>query len=184
MKTGRFPSIITVAFVFNCLLVSAAFAGFGFGGDDVGDSGLDFSKGYDINTVRTISGRVISPVRTGEQEQNVIEIRSGTKSVTLSLGPESFLERKAFPIQIDDEITAKGSMAQGRDGKIYMMVQKLINKTTGAQILLRNDRGEPGWSGNNANGMNWGTPRGGMMHGGGMMPGGGMMRGGGGMMRR
>jgi hypothetical protein len=180
MKTGRFPSIMTVAVVLNCLLVSVAFAGFGFGSDDAGESGLDFSKGYDINTVRTISGRVVSPVRTGEQEQNIVEIRSDAKSVTLSLGPKSFLEKKAFPLQVDDEITAKGSMAQGRDGKIYMMVQKLTNRTTGAQVSLRNDRGEPGWSG----GMMWNSPRGGMMPGSGMMQGGGMMRGGGGMMRR
>jgi hypothetical protein len=184
MKTGRFSSIMTVAFVLNCLFVSVTFAGFGFGGDDFGESGLDFSKGYDVNTVRTITGRVVSPVRTGEQEQNSIEIRSGAKSVTLSLGPKSFLEKMAFPLHVDDEITVKGSMAQGRDGKIYMMVQKLTNRTTGAKVSLRDDQGEPGWSGNNANGMMWNSPRGGMMPGGGMMHGSGMMRGGGGMMRR
>ena len=96
MKTGRFPSIITVAFVLNCLLVSVAFAGFGFGGDDVGDSGLDFSKGYDINTVRTISGRVVSPVRTGEQEQNIVEIRSGTEISHSQPRPKIVLGEKGF----------------------------------------------------------------------------------------
>jgi hypothetical protein len=178
METGRLPSIMTVAFVLNCLLVSVAFASFGFGSDEAGESGLDFSKGYDVNTVRIISGRVVSPVRTGEQEQNVVEIRSGEKTVTLSLGPKSFLEKMAFPLHVNDEITAKGSMAQGRDGKIYMMVQKLTNKTSGAEVLLRDNRGEPGWSMNNSHGMRQDMPWGGMMRGG------GMMHGGGGMMRR
>ena len=69
-------------------------------------------------------------------------------------------------------------MAQGKDGKTYLMVQKLSNRTTGSRVALRNDSGGPVWSGQNGNGMMSNSPAGGMQQGG------GMMRGGGGMMRR
>ncbi|MGA7828098.1 MAG: DNA-binding protein [Geobacteraceae bacterium] len=177
MKTGRFLFIVTMAVIVYSLLVGFAFAGFGFGGDDAGESGLDFYKGYDVNTVRTISGQVVSPIGTGEQEQNIVEIKSGSRSVILSLAPQSFLDTKSFSLNVDDQITAKGSLAQGRDGKIYMMVQKITNRTSGAQLSLRNNRGKPDWSMKTGSGMRWNMPWGGMMRGG------GMMHGGGGMMR-
>ena len=182
MTASRYPSLIIIlAILMNCLLISTAIAGFGFGGDDMGKSGLDFNKGYDANTVATVSGRVMSPQRTGDKEHAFVEIKAGAETISLNLGPKSFWEGKAFPLKFNDDITAKGSMAQGKDGKTYLMVQKLSNRTTGSQMTLRNDSGTPAWSGKNSNGMMLNSPAGGMNWGGGMMRGGG---GGGGMMRR
>jgi hypothetical protein len=172
MKTGRFSSIIAWAFLLNFLLFDTAFAGFGFGGDDLGKSGLDFSKGYDVNTVKTVTGRVVSSPHAGEKEHVFVDVKSGGEIISLSLGPKSFWEEKEIPLRPNDDISAKGSKAQGKDGKTYLMVQKLTNKTTGSQVALRDDRGGPDWSGRNAGGM----PGGGMMQGGGMMRGGGGMR--------
>ncbi len=180
MTTGRFPSlIITLAILMDCLMISTAFAGFGFGWGDVGKSGLDFNKGYDANTVTTVTGRVISQQHTGDKEHVFIEIKSGTETISLNLGPKSFWEGKSFPLNFNDDITAKGSMAQGKDGKTYLLVQKFSNRTNGSQVSLRNDGGSPVWSGRNANGMMSDNPAGGMRSGGGMIHGGG-----GGMMRR
>lgn len=179
MITGRFTSLIIIMAIFmNCLLTGTAFAGFGFGGNDMGKSGLDFNKGYDTNTVATVTGRVTSPQRTGDKEHIFVEIKAGTETISLNLGPRSYWEGMAFPLHPNDDITAKGSMAQGKDGKTYLMVQKLSNQTTGSQVALRNDSGGPVWSGRNANGMMSSSPAGGMKSGG------GMNRGGGGMMRR
>ena len=178
MTKDRFSPIIMLAVVLNCLLISPAFAGFGFGGNDLGKSGLDFNKGYDVNTVTTVTGRVVSSPQTGEKEHVFVEVKAGGETISLNLGPKSFWENKAIPLHPNDDITAKGSKAEGKDGRTYLMVQKLTNKTTGSQMALRNDRGGPAWSGMMSNG-----PGGGMMQGGGMQ-GGGMMRGGGGMMRR
>lgn len=173
MSKDRFFPFITVAIVLNCLFIGPSFAGFGFGGDDLGKSGLDFNKGYDVNTVTTVSGRVASPPRTDENEHVFVDVRTGSETVSLSLGPRAFWDKQEIPLHTGDEITARGSMAQGRDGKTYLLVQKLTNRTTGAQAAVRSDRGRAGWSGRNTGGM-----------GGGMMQGGGGMRRGGGMMRR
>lgn len=182
MTTGRVISlIITMAILLNCFQFDTAFAGFGFGGDGAGKSGLDFNKGYDVNTVATVTGRVISPQRAGDKEHIFVEIKTGTETISLNLGPKFFWEGKDFQLNPNDDITAKGSMAQGKDGKTYMMVQKLSNRTSSSQVALRNDSGGPAWSGRNTNGMMPDSPAGGMKSGGGMMRGGG---GGGGMMRR
>ena len=178
MTTGRFSSIIILVIFLNCLLNSIVFAGFGFGDSDLGKSGLDFNKGYDVNTVASVSGRVLSGPRTGDKEHVFVEIKAGSETISLNLGPKSFWEGKEFPLNPKDDITVKGSVAQGKDGKTYLLVQKLSNHTTGSQVALRNDSGGPFWSGRNANGMMTNSPAGGMQQGG------GMTRGGGGMMRR
>lgn len=177
--TGRFFSIIIWAIILNSLLIGTVFAGF-FDSDDKGKSGLDFSGGYDINTVSTMSGQVVSLPHSGEKGNIIVEIKSGNQTLNICVGPESFWEKKGFAITLNDELTVKGSKAQGKDGKSYVLAQKLVNRTTGAQMDLRSEKGEPAWSGRNLGSMRNESPAGGMRN-----QGGGMMRsGGGGMMRR
>jgi len=180
MTPGRFSIICIRAILLNCLLFGTAFAGF-FGSDDKGKSGLDFNGGYDINTVTTMSGRVISLPHSTGKENVIVEIKSGTETLNISVGPGSFWEKKGITINMNDDISVKGSKAQGHDGKTYVLSQKIMNKTTGAQVDLRNDKGEPSWSGVNMKNMQLDRSGGGMRN-----QGGGMMRsgGGGGMMRR
>lgn len=168
MNRDRSLPIITLLVVVNCLLANQAFASFGFWGDDLGKSGLDFTKGYDVNTVTTVSGRVLSSPRTDEKGQVFVDVKAGSETISLSLGPKSYWEAREIPLRPNDDITAKGSRAQGKDGKTYLLVQKLTNRTTGGQIEVRNERGGAGWPAGS----------------GGMRGGGGMMRGGGGGMMR
>jgi hypothetical protein len=176
--TGRFFSIIVWAIILNSLLIGTVFAGL-FSSDDKGKSGLDFTGGYDINTVSTISGQVSSLPHSGEKENVIVEIKNGNQTLHISVGPASFWEKKGIPITLNDELTVKGSKAQGKDGKSYVLAQKLVNRTTGGQVDLRSEKGEPAWSGWSLGGMRQESPAGGMRN-----QGGGMMRSGGGMMRR
>jgi hypothetical protein len=174
-----------------CILASTAFAGLGFGGDDASKSGLDLNRGYDINTVITITGQVTSLPRYGDTA--VIEVKSRGETVSLYVGPGSYWDKSGIQMHLNDEITAKGSKAQGKDGKTYLLTQKIENRSVGTQAVLRNDSGEPAWLGAHMNSMRSGGTSGtagGVMGGGGsggMMKSGGsgsMMRSGGGMMRR
>lgn len=176
---GRLFPLLTWAILLNCVLAGSVCAGF-WGSDDKGKSGLDFNHGYDVNTVSTVSGRAVSLPRTGEKENTFVEIRSGNEKLNVSVGPEAYWEKKGIAINPNDEITVKGSKAQGKNGKSYLLAQKLVNRTTGAQVELRSEKGEPAWSGRSMNSMRSPGPAGGMRN-----QGGGMMRsGGGGMMRR
>lgn len=158
-----------------------ASAGFlGFGSDEKGKTGLDFNRGYDINTVGIISGHVVSLPRAVESEQYAFEIQTGTGPVNVTVGPGSFWQKSGIAVRINDEVSAKGAKAQGQDGKEYLLTQKLVNRTTGTTVELRSENGAPVWSGKNSASSGFRSQNG--RFGGGSMRGGGMM--GGGMMRR
>lgn len=169
MTTGRFFSLLVLMIMLHFLTAEPSMAAFGFGGDDLGKSGLDFNKGYDLHTVTTITGRVISSLRVDDKGNVFADVKTGDEVISMSLGTKSFWEKNQIPVSPNDTVTAKGSKAQGKDGQTYLLVQKLTNNTSNAQVTVRNERGSASGSG-----------RGGMMPNG---PAGGMMRGGGGMMR-
>ncbi|HJV37101.1 DNA-binding protein [Geomonas sp.] len=182
MTIHRLSTILSWALLLCSLSAAPAFAGFAsfFGyGDDRGKSGLDFSHGYDLNTVTTVAGRVVSVNHAGEGDQVIIELRSGADSVNLSVGPRNFWEKKGIAVQVGDEVTAKGAKAQGQDGKQYLMTQKLVNRTTGSQAELRTAKGEPVWKVGGGSGTGMQRSSGGSLYQNGMIRGGG-----GGMMMR
>ncbi|MBJ6750243.1 DNA-binding protein [Geomonas anaerohicana] len=179
--------LILMAVLLNGLWLGNASAGFlGFGSDDKGKSGLDFNRGYDLNTVGNVSGRVSAAPHQVENEQFIVEVQTASGTVNLSVGPGTYWQKKGIAVRVNDEISAKGARAQGQDGKNYLLTQKLVNKTTGAAVELRSDSGDPVWAmkGTGA-GMRSQDGRfgaggsggfgGGFMRGGGMM-GGGMRR--------
>ena len=178
MSGGRLLITLIAVLLLNGSLLGNAYAGFlGFGSDTHGESGLDFSRGYDVNTVGVVTGRVTSLPHQVENEQYLFEVKSASGPVSVSVGPGSYWNRQGIPLHLNDEITAKGSLAQGRDGKEYLLTQKLVNKTTGAVVQLRSESGSPAWSGQMGGGfrsMGGGGFGGGFMRGGGMM--GGMRR--------
>ena len=181
----RLCCAVICAISLNCALSGPVCAGF-WSSDDKGKSGLDFNRGYDVNTVSTVSGRVTSPPHQGEKESVIVEIKRGNETLNVSVGPESYWKNKGIAIHVNDELSVKGSRAQGQDGKSYLLARKLVNRTTGAQLDLRNENGEPAWSGRNGGISGPADSAGGMRNqDGGMMRsgGGGMMRSGGGMMR-
>jgi len=178
IKSRLFPAILCALFL-NGALAGTVFAGF-WGSDDKGKSGLDFNRGYDINTVSTVAGRAISQPHSGEKENIFVEIKRGDETLTISIGPQSYWEKRGIAINVNDDLSVKGSKAQGQDGKSYILAEKLVNRSTGAQINLRNEKGQPAWSGGNMSGSRSEGAAGSMRN-----QGGGMMRGGGGgMMRR
>lgn len=174
MRPSHFFPLIVLTITAVCLLTGTAFAG-----DVAGKSGLDLDRGYDVNTVATFSGKVHALPHATNMESVIVEISSGTETVHLAVGPTSYWEKHGVPLHLNDDITAKGSKAQGRDGKIYLLVRTLENRTTGSQVRMRNELGEAAWNGAHIRPTMYERPSGGQRH-----QGGGMMRGGGGMMRR
>lgn len=110
-------------------------------------SGLDVTTGYDVNTVTTMTGTVISPpARIGQSEHIQMTIATPQGVVTVLLGPSSYWERQGVTISRGQEIIMTGSCAQGKDGSLYMFAQKLDNKTSGVSLSLRSETGSPFWA--------------------------------------
>ena len=173
MRLNVFSLLIVLTITVGCLPTGTAFAG-----DASGKSGLDLDRGYDINTVATISGKVTATPHVADREIVIVEISSGTETVHLSVGLSSYWEKHGIQLHLNDDIIAKGAKAQGKDGKIYLLVRKLENRTAGSRIEMRNEQGEAVWNGAHMSPAMNERPSGGQRH-----QGGGMMRGGGGMMR-
>lgn len=122
-----------------------AFWPFSSGGGD-GGSGLDLNKGYDVNTVTTVKGKVITINPEEGGGPVLIELRTSSGAVLLVAGPRWFWSENGIPVQVGDELTARGSLTEGKDGRRYLLAQKLTNHRTTEEILLRGDDGVPVWS--------------------------------------
>ena len=136
---------LALCLVLLAVVPAHAFWPFSGGGGD-GGSGLDLNKGYDVNTVTTVRGKVISV--NGEEGGGpvLIEIRTSSGTVLIVAGPRWFWNENGIPVQVADEITAHGSLSEGKDGRRYLLAQKLANQRTGAEVILRGDDGVPVWT--------------------------------------
>lgn len=104
---------------------------------------------YDPSTVETVAGEVVSIERgagPGRGDGGVHVALRTDRNVTLSvrLGPKSYVDRQAMKIASGDRIEVKGSRVtiEGQAVLIAAEVRK------GEQsLLLRHDDGTPYWSG-------------------------------------
>lgn len=146
MTIGRFFPTVLLALSVSVLSVGPVYAAFGFGDDSRGKSGLDMNYGYDVNTVTTVTAKVIAAPYLLEKEHVATDIRNEDGTFTACLGPASYWKSSGMPIAVNDEVVVKGSMAQGQDGKKYLIVQKLTNVTTGGNLDIRTESGISAWS--------------------------------------
>ncbi|MDA8412477.1 MAG: hypothetical protein M0023_01680 [Desulfobacteraceae bacterium] len=136
-----------------------------FWGSDSTDaaSGLDVAAGFDVNTITSIAGTVTSlPERKGQEQHTVMVVATNQGAVTVVLGPWWHWEKQSFSISKNREIAITGSLAQGKDGAMYLFAQRLENPESGETLTLRSDSGKPLWSRNGSGNRNGGGPHGGM----------------------
>lgn len=180
MRSTSFLHHITILIAMVFLQVAPVLAG-----DMSGKSGLDLDHGYDVNTVATITGKVSVTSYSGDRDMIFVDVSNSSEKVHLAVGPASYWEKHGIKLGLNDDIVAKGSKSQGKDGKLYLLVRKLENRTTGSLIELRTELGEAVWNGAKIKPVTKERPSSGrMQRGGEVMRGGGMMRGGGGGMMR
>ena len=146
MKSGRFLPSFLMLLVLGIFLPTHAIAWWGFG-ETEGKSGLNLDQGYDLNTVTTVRGRVIS-VDTGEAGGPVtIVMRQGSETVHAITAPPWFWSDRGIAIKPQDEVVVQGAKAQGKDGAMYVISRKISNLTTGDSVSLRSETGRPIWKG-------------------------------------
>lgn len=163
----RFYTLIA-ATALLLVLGGTADAFWGFGDSRGTDkSGLDLEQGYDRNTVVKISGPVAVPPRPLAGGLMAFELNLPGEQMVVVLGPAWYLQDDNIDWKIGDQVTVRGSLAQGKDGRTYLLTQR-ISTLGGATIELRGENGSPSWSG----GLRGGQPGGGS--------GGQVQRGGGG----
>ncbi len=110
-------------------------------------SGLDLESGYDANTVTTQSGRIVS-VQVGDDRRNAqLELESGGTRTVVILGPQRYWAEHGIALKPGDSLTVRGSKAQGADGVVYILAQKITDTSQQTAVTLRNESGRPAWAG-------------------------------------
>jgi len=141
------PIKIIICFLTALVMSSsvAAHAFWGIGEDN--KSGLNLETGYDTNTVTTVTGHIVS-VQTDDGNGNArLELESGGVRIVAMLGQQRYWADKGIDLRIGDNVTVRGSKAQGKDGVVYIIVQKITDTTRNTEVSLRNEAGSPAWSG-------------------------------------
>ncbi len=137
-----------IVYLFVALLASypAVAHAFWWSGDDK-QSGLNLETGYDINTVTTINGRIIS-VQAGDDHRNAqLELEINGSRVVVVLGPQRYWTENGITVKTGDYVTVRGSKAQGTNGVVYILAQKITDTTQETEVSLRNESGRPAWAG-------------------------------------
>jgi hypothetical protein len=152
----RFYILIAAAALLLVLGGTAdAFWGFGDSGQQ-DKSGLDLERGYDRNTVVKLSGSVAVPPRPLAGGLIAFDLSLPGEQIVVVLGPAWYLQDDNLDWKIGDQVTVRGSLAQGKDRRTYLLSQQ-ISVPDGATIVLRDENGSPSWSG----GLRRGQPGGG-----------------------
>lgn len=167
VKTSSF-CILIAASALLLLLGGTADAFWGFGDSRQQDnSGLDLERGYDRNTVVKISGPVAVPPRQLASGLVAFELNLPDKQIVVVLGPAWYLQDDSLDWKIGDQVTVRGSLAQGKDGRTYLLSERIsvLGRVT---IELRDENGNPSWSGGLRGGQQGGGSGGQVPRGGGV----------------
>jgi len=154
------PANFTISLLLGLALflpMSAAASWWG-GGDD---RRVDLELGYDANTVTTVAGRIVAVQNDATHPQIQAELEAAGGRYIVVLGPRSYWAEHGIDLRIGDEVTVRGSKAQGKDGGIYILAQTVSESSRGQEVTLRSDTGKPVWAGNGMGaqmGRNGGRP--------------------------
>lgn len=129
------------------LLLSLPAAVQAFWGNSDNQSGLNLESGYDINTVTTVSGRVVTLTAGDERHNAQCEVESNGVRTVVVLGPQRYWAEHGIAVKIGDDVTVRGSKAQGKDGVVYFLAQKITDTSQNSSAALRNESGRPAWAG-------------------------------------
>ena len=146
MVSGRL-FIQLVAIILLLTYPCIGYAGWWFSDDnDWEKSGLDLEKSFDRNTVVSVKGKIIKTDLNGTSGPALAEIKTTKEVITLVLGPGDFWKKSGLSLNEGDEISARGSKAQGKNGKLYLIVENISSSSGSDTIILRNETGRPSWA--------------------------------------
>lgn len=110
-------------------------------------SGLDVAAGFDVNTITTVAGTVMTlPERKGDEQHTVMTVAAPQGAVSVVLGPWWYWEKQAFTVTTNQALAITGSLAQGKDGALYLFAQRIEIGGSGETVTLRSESGTPLWS--------------------------------------
>ena len=142
--------LVVMISILAILIATESFAqrGMNWKGSGGWGPGGQYSRMYDLKTVETVSGEVISVDKitpTKGMSYGVhMTVKTGKETISVHMGPGWFIENQDIEINPKDKVQVKGSRItfEGKPAIIAAEVKK------GDEILkLRDEKGFPAWSG-------------------------------------
>lgn len=102
---------------------------------------------YDPNTVETVAGEVLSISRAGGSGAGGVHLMLRTdagKTLSIRLGPASYVDRQAMKIAQGDRVEVKGSRIGTEEYTAIVAAEVTKGQDT---MRLRDAAGVPAWSG-------------------------------------
>jgi hypothetical protein len=105
---------------------------------------------YDLKTVETITGEIISidmkESKKGNSKGIHLVLKTEKENIDVHLGPSWFIEKKDFKFNKNDKVTIKGSLIKLNEKPAIIAAEI---KKEGNVLELRNEKGLPLWRGKN-----------------------------------
>ncbi|HEX2965398.1 MAG TPA: hypothetical protein VHO84_06415 [Syntrophorhabdaceae bacterium] len=115
-------------------------------------SGIHYPGGFDLNTVGTVTGRVISLDRPNSSGPVIVNIQSTWEKYAVVTCPPWYWDELKITLPAEEDIKVTGSKSLGKDGILYVIAQDIALPAQGRTISLRNKTGNPLWGRQNGNG--------------------------------
>lgn len=138
--------IIIIMFVLLTVYLPVSVQAF-WGMDGERQSGLNLETGYDANTVTTVTGHIVAQPAANDRRNVQFELENNGARVVVILGPQRYWNENGIALKAGDEVTVRGSKAQGTDGIVYILAQKLTGSSRKETVSLRSESGRPNWIG-------------------------------------
>lgn len=101
---------------------------------------------YDLATVETTQGQVMSidrfPAREGGAPEIHLSLKTATETIDVFLGPEPYVEKQPVKIASNDEVEVKGSRVKLRQRSMLMAAEVRKGQAT---LALRDANGAALW---------------------------------------
>jgi hypothetical protein len=125
------------------------------------ESGIHYPGGFDPNTVGEVLGKAhgyfqpeSGPVR--------FQLISTKETYTILVSPAWYQRDLEKKISDGTEVRVQGSKSLGKDGKLYIIAQKIKILSSGETMAFRNEDGYPLWKGSTGTPGGFGSPSRGM----------------------
>lgn len=107
-----------------------------------------YSRNYNVQTVETVSGEVVSVGQfspKGKMSRGIhLTLKTEKETLDIHVGPSWYILNQDLKIEVKDQLTIKGSRVT-QEGKQYLIAAEI--KKGGDTLPLRDDNGIPLWAG-------------------------------------
>jgi hypothetical protein len=108
------------------------------------ESGIHYPGGFDPNTVGEVRGIAYGFSRPSSGPVR-FSIDAGKETYTVLTSPEWYWNDLGANITDKTEVAVQGSKSMGRDGRLYIVAQEILNLSTGQSLAFRDEEGFPLW---------------------------------------